>query len=107
MRHVTDMPGTRAGARFALACAACLLLPTIAAAQQAPLAIEVRPGATAPAWLDPPNVAIPNTLPGSQQRLVFQDTFLTPNPATLNRPDRGGRDALPRPNAFQPPGFGR
>lgn len=111
MRHLQYTIGRRVGARIALACAACLILPAAGLAQEAPqrapLAVEVRPTPTPPAWLDPPNVVIPNNLPGSQQRLAFQETILAPNRALIHRRDRGGRDLLPGLHAFEPPNLGR
>ncbi|GGK34187.1 hypothetical protein [Salinarimonas ramus] len=80
---------------LAAACAAFLLVPASGANAQDGLAVEVRPSGP-PAWLDPPNVTLPNNLEGSMQRYVYQQMVLSEPSALGAHRDRYGHHLLPR-----------
>ena len=84
-------------AALAPAAAAVLALCGPAAAQNAPqrgpLIIEVRPQG----WLDPPNVSVPYSLPGSMQRYAVTQTFVSRPSRVLPQRERFGEAVLPDP----------
>jgi len=94
--------GARAGGLStvaAIAVIAMIFMPTSAIAQQAPqeelppgLVVEVTPQG----WLDPPNVPIEGSLPGSVYQQVIIDTYIARDSAFIARPDSFGESALPR-----------
>lgn len=80
-----------------LAACAVAALGTTALAQQQErppqgLVIEVTPQG----WLNPPNVPVEGSLPGSMRRQVIIDTYIARDSAFIARPGDFGESVLPR-----------
>jgi hypothetical protein len=81
------------GALAAIAVAG--MATTSSAQQQEPpqgLVIEVTPQG----WLNPPNVPVEGSLPGSMRRQVIMDTYIARDSAFVAQPERFGEGVLPR-----------
>jgi hypothetical protein len=92
--HARNILKTFSGALAVIAVAG---MATSAVAQQEErlpqgLVIEVTPQS----WLDPPNVPVEGSLPGTMRRQVIMDTYIARDSAFIARPDSFGESVLPR-----------